>query len=128
MILVDSSIWVDLLQKPASPGAQRLKRWMEEDLCTCGIVLQEVLQGIQDSALFLEIYNRLSLLPFLEPSRDTYLGASYLFRRCRRKGIQIHTVDALLMSLAIQRVVPVLTSDSDFERVASIEKGLRILR
>lgn len=126
MILVDSSAWIATLRDPSSSIYCRIAAILEDQSCTCGVIIQEVLQGVHDPRLVRELYERLSLLPYLEASRETSLAAARLFYRCRARGIKIHTVDALIMALAIQHKVPVLTLDTDFEKVAAVEHGLTL--
>lgn len=124
MVLVDSSAWIEALSHPDSSVFGQVNKLLEDQACTCGVVIQEVLQGLRELSVIREVSMRMSLLPYLEANPETYLAAAYLFRRCRHRGIRVHTVDALIMALAIQHGVPVFTLDSDFAKVASIEHGL----
>jgi predicted nucleic acid-binding protein len=126
MILVDSSVWIEAIRNPHSPAFQQIEQIIEDHACSCGVIIQEVLQGLHDPGTIEEIYGRMSLLPYIEPAQGTYRAAAVLFQRCRREGIQIHTVDALIMALAIQHAIPVLTLDTDFTKVASLERSLRL--
>ncbi len=129
MILVDSSLWIEVLQKPDSPMAQRLDELLESgEACTCGVILQEVLQGARDPRAREQLRAQMYSLPFLEANRDSYLAAAYLFGRCRRQGIAVHTVDALIMALTIQHRVALFTLDEDFIKVASLDEDLKIYR
>jgi predicted nucleic acid-binding protein len=42
-----------------------------------------------------------------------------LRNRCRRCGLQIGTIDALLAQLCIRHTLTLLTADQDFVRIAS---------
>ncbi len=126
MILVDSSVWITAFREPNSEVFRQLERIIEERACTCGIVIQEVLQGLHDPHVLWELDMRMSLLDCLETTRETYRKAADLFRRCRRRGIAVHTVDALIMAIAIEHRVPAFTLDGDFVRAASVEKGLKL--
>ena len=50
--------------------------------------------------------------------RDDDIDAAELRNRCRRAGIQIGTIDALLAQLCIGHDLTMLTTDGDFRRVA----------
>ena len=52
------------------------------------------------------------------PDRDDHIRAAETRNRCRRRGVQIGTVDALLAQLCIRHDLTVLTSDDDFEHIA----------
>jgi predicted nucleic acid-binding protein len=49
LILVDTRVWIEFFRGRGTPEALYLSQAIEneEDLCTCGPVLQEVLQGIR---------------------------------------------------------------------------------
>lgn len=82
------------------------------------IVLQELLQvfhGPKDQARILE---RLQVLPFLNPTRDTHIHAAMLRNTCRRKGVQLGTIDALIAQLCIEHDLALLTADKDFTHAA----------
>lgn len=99
---------------------------MGGEVCTCGIIIQEVLQGVRDVRMRERLRSQMWSLPYLEANRGSYLAAAHLFARCRREGIAVHTGDALIMALAIQYRVVLFTLDEDFLRVASIDKDLQI--
>jgi len=126
MILVDSSVWIETFRSPSSPLFQKTAAIIEDQACTCGIIIQEVLQGIRDSQSVEEVYERMVLLPYLGATKEVHLYASRLFQRCRQRGIRVHTVDVLIMALAIQYAVSVFTLDADFGKVVSIEPHLKL--
>ena len=64
------------------------------------------------------IVDRFSALPLLVPDRDDNIDAAELRNRCRRAGIQIGTIDALLAQLCIGHDLTMLTTDGDFRHVA----------
>jgi predicted nucleic acid-binding protein len=58
-------------------------------------------------------------LPFINPDRQDHIEAADLRNRCRRSGIQIGTIDALLAELCIRHGLTLLTTDNDFSRIAA---------
>jgi predicted nucleic acid-binding protein len=118
VILLDTSIWIDLLnRKPRS-------RILEKDIlefCSCGPVLQEVLQGLRDDPsanVFRELFLTLPLLS--NPLRaDTFITASDIYRSGRRKGFAIRSsVDCLIAAIAIENQIPIWHRDRDFDVIA----------
>ncbi len=87
-------------------------------ILTTGLVLQELLQGFTGLKARAQILDRFSAIPLLAPDRDDHIGASELRNRCRRNGVQIGTVDALLAQLCIRHDLTMLTADDDFRRIA----------
>lgn len=89
-----------------------------EALFTTGLVLQELLQGFAGPKSRDQIVLRFSALPLIVPDREDHIQAAALRNHCRRKGVQIGTIDALLAQLCLRHDLTMLTTDSDFSRVA----------
>lgn len=124
-IFVDTSVWSLAFRRDSEtrrPEVDFLAQALEsgEQMFTTGLVLQELLQGFsgpRDRALLLE---RFSALPLIAPSRDDHVQAADLRNRCRRKGVQVATIDALLAQLCIRHDLTMLSADADFDRVAQM--------
>jgi predicted nucleic acid-binding protein len=52
------------------------------------------------------------------PDRVDHLDAAELRNHCRRHGVQIGTIDALLAQLCIRHSFTLLTTDKDFVQAA----------
>jgi len=89
-----------------------------ETILTTGLVLQELLQGFSGPKAREQILDRFSAIPLLAPDREDHIGAAELRNRCRRVGIQIGTIDALLAELCIRHELTMLTTDKDFTHIA----------
>ena len=123
-LFVDTSVWSLALRRdklPALPHLQRLTEALRaaEPVYTTGLVLQELLQGFAGPRASAQIIERFSVLPFIVPNRDDHVNAADLRNRCRRVGVQVETIDALFAQLCVHRDLQMLTTDRDFERVAS---------
>ncbi|HUZ33481.1 MAG TPA: PIN domain-containing protein [Xanthobacteraceae bacterium] len=122
-LFVDTSVWSLALRRDTPPQAahvQTLMRAIEagETLLTTGLVLQELLQGFSGPRAREQILNQFSAVPLLVPDREDHVSAAELRNTCRRSGIQIGTIDALLAQLCIRHDLTMLTADSDFKRFA----------
>ena len=84
-----------------------------EPILSTGLVLQELLQGFSGPKARAQLLDRFAALPLLMPDRDDHIQAAELRNRCRRAGIQIGTIDALLAQLCIRHGLTMLTADSD---------------
>jgi predicted nucleic acid-binding protein len=118
MILVDTSIWIDLL------SAKRVRRIPDDVLLrfvTCGPVVQEVLQGLRSASqsnAFRQAFLALPILSDPIPLR-LFLSASEIYQQGRKKGITIRSsIDCLIAAVAIDNGVPVLHRDRDFSAIA----------
>jgi predicted nucleic acid-binding protein len=123
-LFVDTSVWSLALRRdgPASaPQVAALLKAIEtgEPILTTGLVLQELLQGFSGPKAREQILDRFSALPLLAPDRADHLEAAALRNRCRRHGVQIGTIDALLAQLCIRHELLMLSSDRDFHGVAN---------
>jgi predicted nucleic acid-binding protein len=94
---------------------------------TTGIVLQELLQGFSGAKAHDKIVNRFGVLPFIVPDRQDHIDAAAVRNACRKKGITIGTIDALLAQLCIRHDLAMLTTDRDFTRIAKLQP-LRVWR
>jgi len=121
---VDTSVWSLALRRNGSPSAPQvasLVRAIEsgELILTTGLVLQELLQGFSGPKARERILERFSALPLLVPDRADHVEAAALRNTCRRHGVQVGTIDALLTQLCIRHSLWMLSSDQDFQRIAS---------
>ena len=124
-LLVDTSVWSLALRRDAPPalpevGALRTALESGELVVTTGLILQEILQGFAGPQALDSILDRFNALPFLIPERRDHVEAARLRNRCRRKGIQVGTIDALLAALCIRHGLSILTRDEDFIRIAEV--------
>jgi predicted nucleic acid-binding protein len=129
VVLVDTTVWVDFLNDKNTPQVQTLEQLVadEEDICTCGVILAEVLQGIREDADYRKTVSRFDSFLFLPMDRRTFVRAAELYRSLRRRGVTIRkTVDCMIAAAAIENRILLLHNDKDFD---PIEKfcGLKVL-
>lgn len=122
-LFVDTSVWSLALRRDSVPEMPEVKRLRDalssgEAVHTTGIVLQELLQGCRGPKARERIIERFKALPLLAPARDDYIEAARLRNDCRRLGIQVGTIDALLAQLCISRELKMLSTDRDFNYIA----------
>jgi len=130
VILVDSAVWIDWLNGRPKPAVALLDRLLEEDIVAiAGVILQEILQGARGPAEFEILRAAFSGLVLLLPTEETYVRAAMLYARCRWQGVTPRSPhDCLIAQTAIEHDVPLLHDDRDFERIAIVESGLKLLR
>jgi predicted nucleic acid-binding protein len=122
-LFVDTSVWSLALRRDPSPPVHEVKALIEaiqhgETIVTTGLVLQELLQGFSGPKARNQILERFSAIPLLVPDRTDYVEAAEIRNQCRRAGVQIGTIDALLGQLCIRHDLTMLTTDADFGRIA----------
>jgi predicted nucleic acid-binding protein len=120
-VLVDTSAWADFLNGYPSAEQTALVELLEgeDDVCTCGIVVAEVFQGLRRDKGRDEVARLFREMTFLEPSGiDLYLRAAEIYRSLRRRGTTVRsTIDCLIVALAEARDCYVLARDRDIERI-----------
>jgi len=91
----------------------------DDEICTCGVVVAEVLQGLRKPQGRREIERLFRELLFLEPSGiDTYIRAANIYRLLRRRGVTVRsTIDCLVAALAEQGDCDVLSRDKDLDAI-----------
>jgi predicted nucleic acid-binding protein len=122
-LLVDTSVWSLAFRRDtqaAEPEVRQLKSALlgSEMVVTTGLILQELLQGFSGPKAQALIVKHFAALPLLQPDRDDHIDAAALRNTCRRSGVQIGTIDALLAQLCIRHEVTLLSTDKDFTHAA----------
>ena len=118
-LLVDTSVWSLAFRRDAEKDAPQIRVLRDalaggEPLVTTGLILQELLQGFAGPRPRKDLIERFSALPLLIPDRADHINAAEIRNLCRRCGIQIGTIDALLCQLCIRHSMTLLTTDNDF--------------
>jgi predicted nucleic acid-binding protein len=118
-VLVDTSVWSLALRRDARPDIREIRiltQCLERQdvLFSTGIIVQELLQGFRGPKQRERLIEHFSTLPLIVPDLTDHIEAATLQTLCRRKGIQITTIDALLAQLAIGHDLEFLTADRDF--------------
>ncbi len=129
MIVVDTSVWIDVLTDRPSDAATRCVELIErgEPVALTDVVYGELLQGVRSErqARMLDIHLRAFPILRLEGIDDFGLAAE-LYRAARRRGITIRkTLDCLIAAPCVRTGAPLLHADADFDRLATCT-GLRI--
>jgi predicted nucleic acid-binding protein len=118
-LFVDTSVWSLAFRRDqvsAVPEVRVLRDALEggETIVVTGLVLQELLQGFSGPKARKDLIDRFSALPLLTPDRQDHIDAAELRNRCRRAGLQIGTIDAVIAQLCIRHDLMLLTTDKDF--------------
>jgi predicted nucleic acid-binding protein len=122
-LLVDTSVWSLALRRDADQTAPEVVALRDallgsDQVFTTGLILQELLQGFarpKNRALLVE---RLAALAFLQPDREDHIEAADARNMCRRRGVQVGTIDALLIQLCRRHDLVLLSTDRDFQIAA----------
>jgi predicted nucleic acid-binding protein len=102
------------------PEVKGLRQALSGDdiVVTTGIVLQELLQGVVPSRSRSLIVERFAALTSISPSVREHIEAAEVRNECRRHGVRLGTIDALIAALCVSREITLLTTDRDFVHAA----------
>jgi predicted nucleic acid-binding protein len=123
LIVVDTSVWIAVINEQETPAAARCVELLEDGapVALTDVVYTEVLQGFRTERDASRVERHLRAFPVLRlESLDDFSLAARLYREARRAGITIRkTLDCLIAAPCVREGVPILHSDEDFERLAS---------
>jgi predicted nucleic acid-binding protein len=131
VVLVDSTVWIDLLRKSDTLPVRRLRRLIDMGEATVApVIVQEVLQGATDEAAFGKLHGYFAAIPLLgtDDPLELHIAAGHLYARARWHAITPRSPhDCLVAATAIDEDVLLLHDDQDFERLAQVEPRLRLI-
>lgn len=132
MVLVDTSVWIDLFRNRSGPSVARLRRILDdaEPFALMPVIVQEILQGAADEREYSLLHEYLASQRLVEPADAliAHCNAARLFFDCRRRGFTPRSaIDCLIAQVAIEHRLYLLHNDRDFERIAAVTPQLRLL-
>jgi predicted nucleic acid-binding protein len=130
IVVVDTSVWIDFFGGRSARHVETLERLLTagDDVCLCGVILAEVLQGIRSEIDYRKTKAYFESLLYLPMDRRTFERAAEIYRSLRKKGMTVRKpVDCMIASVAIEQDIPLLHSDRDFDPIER-HCGLEVLR
>ena len=132
VILVDSTVWIDLLRRGSGKPVARLRDLLDSgEAAVAPVIVQEILQGAASQESLKRLQDHFLALPLLIPTdpTGTYATAGALYARCRWQGITPRSPhDCLIAQVAVEHGVTLLHDDRDFEQIARVEPALMLFR
>ena len=130
MLVVDTSVWLDLFADRDTPQVAHLSRVSEEEEVAVGdLVLCEVLQGARTEAQRRRLGESLLRCELVEMvGVRNAMAAADNYRALRTMGITVRgTIDCLIATYCIRNQLPLLHNDRDFNPFEQ-HLGLRVVR
>ena len=122
MILVDSSVWVEMLRDTGSPEDRRLRALLNstEEIATSEPIAMELFAGAKTTLQRRQVGGVLAACRMLSVSGPIdWEAAAAVHRACRRAGVTPRRMlHCLIATVAIRAGVPVLAKDRDYELIA----------
>jgi hypothetical protein len=129
ILLVDTSVWIDYFRGRSVSHVAALERALHagDDVCACGLILTEVLQGIRSDVDYRKTATYFRSLVFLPMTYSTFVRAAQIYRALRRNGVTVRRpIDCLIAATAIEHDVLLLHNDRDFNPIET-HAALRVL-
>ena len=121
MILIDTSIWINVLGKAQSASyANALQKTIAgHDIALTRFQQLELLQGCSSEREWLRLSDYLEGQDYLETQSSTWKSAARIFYELRKKGITVRSpIDCCIAQIAIERRVLLIHNDRDFDAIA----------
>lgn len=120
MIVVDTSVWIDLFVNRETETVLKLQKIDPVDLIVVDLVAVEVLQGVRterQARRIEEEFRIFGIQPACSP--DLAIKAAGNYRRLRSRGITIRkTIDLIIGTFCIENGHALLHADRDFVPMA----------
>ena len=130
-MMVDSSVWIDLLRGTAGPESDYLRQALRDShpIEILGIILTEVLQGVRSEQQAATVAWTMRAFPVVgDLDAEDYLRAAAIFRACRTRGTTLRSsIDCVIAQACIRHDLELLTRDRDFHAIAEVVP-LRLVR
>jgi hypothetical protein len=120
MILVDSTVYIDLLRSRQDP-AQALKPWLQRDevLC-CGVIRCEVLRGIRSEQVRVRLRALFEVMLSFPIDDSVWDDTARLAWALDRRGAVLPLTDLLIASCALRAEASVVSTDVHFRRIPNL--------
>lgn len=122
MVLVDTSVWVDVFRDATGNERNGLKAVIDEDDVVLTRFNQpELLQGAREEREWNLLVSYLDNQEYLEARAETWRNAARIFfeLRCRGRTIRSPT-DCCIAQLALEHDALLVHRDRDFETIADV--------
>lgn len=119
--LVDSNVFIDLLQKSLDPAAELTRQISLTDLATCGMVRVEVMRGIKLAKTRQRMSAFLDVMRNVPTDNRLWEEAAELAWTLDRSGWNIPAQDIVIACCARRIGAVVLTRDKHFRKIPGVQ-------
>jgi predicted nucleic acid-binding protein len=121
MILIDTSIWVNVLSRRQSQGyTDALQELIAgHDIALTRFQQLELLQGCTNEKEWLQLSEYLEGQDYLETKSSTWKSAARIFYELRKKGLTVRSpIDCCIAQIAMENRLILIHDDRDFDVIA----------
>lgn len=122
MILVDTSVWIEVLKDKSGHTVSTFRARTGNDVIVfCRFIQLELLQGAKNELEWKRLDEYLATQYYLESVEVTWRNAARLFFDLRKSGIPVRSpIDCCIACIAMEARTLLLHRDRDFEKIAKI--------
>ena len=121
MVLVDSSIYIQLLQAGKDPVHELARSLEVTEIVICNVVRCEVLRGIIRPKVKAHLASFFNLLVCVATDRRVWQATEDLAWQLDREGNVLPFTDLVIAVCALRAGAALLTNDSHFQRVPLLQ-------
>lgn len=119
-VLVDSSLFIQLLRQQRDPAVELTSRARRMDLATCGMVQVEVLRGVRVARLRDALRRFMSVMLYAATDFKTWDAVADMAWQLDRKGVTLPAQDLIIAACAQRLDAAVLTLDHHFNDIPNV--------
>ena len=122
MVLVDTSVWVDVFRDTTGDEGNALKAVIgEDDIVLTRFNQLELLQGAREEQEWSLLVSYLDNQEYLEARAQTWRNAARIYFELRRRGRTVRSPsDCCIAQLALEHDALLIHRDRDFETIADV--------
>jgi len=124
VVLVDTSVWIDVLRDATGARARSLRAALDGDEAVLSRFTElELLQGCADDRSWLSLREYLDTQAYLEMSSTSWSEAARIYFDLRRRGRTVQSpIDCCIAQLAIEHGAVLMHRDRDFAAIAAVSR------
>ena len=122
MILIDTSIWIQIFRDKQGLEAKRIQTWINgRQIILTRFVQLELLQGCRDEKEWQLLSSYLEEQTYIDAKPSTWNSAARLYFDLRRQGLTVRSpIDCCIAQIALENRLILLHNDRDFLSIAKI--------
>ncbi len=122
MILIDTSIWIQVFRDKQGLETKRIQTWINgRQIILTRFVQLELLQGCRDEKEWKLLNSYLEEQTYIDAKPTTWKSAARLYFDLRRQGLTVRSpIDCCIAQIAVENHLILLHNDRDFLSIAKI--------
>ena len=122
MILIDTSIWINIFRDKTQRYSQRFYDFIgEQDIVLTRFQQLELLQGCQDEREWALLSGYLEGQDYIEMQTATWQAAARIYYDLRKQGLTVRSpIDCCIAQLALENQLLLIHDDRDFITISKI--------